>query len=142
MVWYNITAYNIKVKFVLRNNKEKVICNNKNDEGEMQMKCSKNLERAIVMGLILSTGVCGSAWAEYRQLPDDGHWEGIMNKNGEGVTIKKSGKFNSINVNATGVPYNYNNASALYGMLGDTTTTRSFCYKWRCDYKKYSTEYN
>ena len=64
MVWYNITAYNIKVKFVLRNNKEKVICNNKNDEGEMQMKRSKNLERAIVLGLILSTGVCGSVWAE------------------------------------------------------------------------------
>ncbi len=28
------------------------------------MKCSKNLERAIVLGLILSTGVCGSAWAK------------------------------------------------------------------------------
>lgn len=27
------------------------------------MKRSKNLERAIVLGLILSTGVCGSAWA-------------------------------------------------------------------------------
>lgn len=26
MVWYNITAYNLNVKFVLRNNKEKVIC--------------------------------------------------------------------------------------------------------------------
>lgn len=88
----------------------------------MQMKCSKNLERAIVLGLILSTGVYGSAWAEYTQLPDDGQWEGIMNTNGEGVTIKKSGEFNSINVNATGVPDDYNNASALYGMLGDTTT--------------------
>ena len=64
MVWYNITAYNIEVTFVLRNNKEKVICNNKNAEGVMQMKCKKNLERAIVLGLILSTGVCGSAWAE------------------------------------------------------------------------------
>ena len=61
MVWYNITAYNIKVKFVLRNNKENLICNNKNAEGVMQMKRSKNLERAIVLGLILSTGVCGSA---------------------------------------------------------------------------------
>lgn len=88
----------------------------------MQMKCKRNLERAIVLGLILSTGVCGSAWAEYTQLPDDGQWEGIMNTNGEGVTIKKSGEFNSINVNATGVPNDYNNASALYGMLGDTTT--------------------
>jgi outer membrane autotransporter protein len=122
MVWYNITAYNIKVKFVLRNNKEKVICNNKNAEGVMQMKCKRNLERAIVLGLILSTGVYGSAWAEYTQLPDDGQWEGIMNTNGEGVTIKKSGEFNSINVNATGVPDDYNNASALYDMLGDTTT--------------------
>ena len=28
------------------------------------MKRKKNLERAIVLGLILSTGVCGSAWAE------------------------------------------------------------------------------
>lgn len=110
MVWYNITAYNIEVTFVLRNNKEKVICNNKNAEGVMQMKCKKNLERAIVLGLILSTGVCGSALA-YKQLPDDGHWEGIMNKNGEGVKIEKSGEFDSINVNATGVQNDYDNDS-------------------------------
>lgn len=110
MVWYNITAYNIKVKFMLRNNKENVICNNKNAEGVMQMKCKRNLERAIVLGLILSTGVCGSALA-YKQLPDDGHWEGIMNKNGEGVKIEKSGEFDSINVNATGVRDDYNNSS-------------------------------
>lgn len=87
----------------------------------MQMKCKRNLERAIVLGLILSTGVYGSAWAEYTQLPDDGHWEGIMNKNGEGVTIKKSGKFNSINVNATGVKDDYDNSSFM-DILGDTTT--------------------
>ena len=30
----------------------------------MRMKCKRNLERAIVLGLILSSGVCGSAWAE------------------------------------------------------------------------------
>ena len=36
---------------------------NKNAEGEMHMKCKRNLERAIVLGLILSTGVYGSAWA-------------------------------------------------------------------------------
>lgn len=29
----------------------------------MHMKCKRNLERAIVLGLILSTGVYGSAWA-------------------------------------------------------------------------------
>lgn len=132
MVWYNITAYNIKVKLVLRNNEENVICNNKNAEGVMQMKRSKNLERAIVLGLILSTGVCGSAWAKevdnegrhgYIELNvDDSTWIGKMNDNGEGATIKISGEFDSINVNATGVSDDYNNASALDGMLGDTTT--------------------
>ena len=88
MVWYNITAYNIKVKFVLRNNKEKVICNNKNDEGEMQMKRSKNLERAIVLGLILSTGVYGSAWAE----------NVIANDSGTGKVLDESKNFDNINV--------------------------------------------
>ena len=77
MVWYNITAYNIKVKFVLRNNKEKVICNNKNAEGVMQMKRSKNLERAIVLGLILSTGVCGSALAYKYNTPTDNSGSGL-----------------------------------------------------------------
>lgn len=125
MVWYNITAYNIKVKLVLRNNKEKVICNNKNAEGVMQMKCKRNLERAIVLGLILSTGVCGSAWA-YEPLPNNGHWEGIMTTNGEGVKIEKSGEFDSINVNATGVPADYKNSSktttALLVNSGNTVT--------------------
>ena len=88
MAWYNITAYNIKVKFVLRNNKEKVICNNKNAEGEMQMKCSKNLERAIVLGLILSTGVCGSAWAK------DFTWHDFTDKYGSGTgAVIDSGAF-------------------------------------------------
>lgn len=132
MVWYNITAYNIKVKFVLRNNKEKVICNNKNAEGVMQMKCKRNLERAIVLGLILSTGVYGSALAkvgdnnggsgEYIEIkPEDNVWIGKMNKNGEGATIKISGEFDSINVNATGVPDDYDNSS-YKDILGDTTT--------------------
>ena len=92
MVWYNITAYNIKVKFVLRNNKEKVICNNKNAEGEMQMKCKRNLERAIVLGLILSTGVCGSAWA------DDFIWHDSTDKNGTGAVIETSKDYNNVNV--------------------------------------------
>lgn len=122
MVWYNITAYNINVKFVLRNNKEKVICNNKNAEGVMQMKCKRNLERAIVLGLILSTGVYGSALAkvcdnnggsgEYIKITlDDTEWIGKMNHNGEGATIEISGEFDSINVNATGVPDDYDNSS-------------------------------
>lgn len=118
MVWYNITAYNIKVKFVLRNNKEKVICNNKNDEGEMQMKRSKNLERAIVLGLILSTGVCGSAWAEYTSIDDSGEWIGKMDDNGQGASISSSGEFSSINVYTNGVAEEYDNDSDL----GETTT--------------------
>lgn len=129
MVWYNITAYNLKVIFVLRNNKENVICNNKNAEGVMQMKCSKNLERAIVLGLMLSTGVYGSALAkvgdntggsgEYIVItPDDNEWIGKMNLNGEGAKISSSGEFSSINVYTYGVAEEYNNDS----YLGETTT--------------------
>lgn len=107
MVWYNITAYNIKVKFVLRNNKEKVICNNKNDEGEMQMKRSKNLERAIVLGLILSTGVCGSAWAYKYNTPTDG--------SGTGLSITTDTTYNE-NVNI-----HISEGVQLGGWLGGTT---------------------
>lgn len=126
MVWYNITAYNIKVKFVLRNNKEKVICNNKNAEGVMQMKCKRNLERTIVLGLILSTGVCGSAWADYKAIDDSGEWIGIMDRNGQGASISTDKTFDSINVNATGVPDYYDNSSktttALLVNSGNTVT--------------------
>ena len=131
MVWYNITAYNIKVKLVLRNNKEKVICNNKNAEGEMQMKCKRNLERTIVLGLILSTGVCGSAWAKevdnegrtgYIELTvDDSTWIGKMNDNGEGAKISSSGNFSFINVYTYGVGKEYDNHS-YEELFGDTTT--------------------
>lgn len=97
MVWYNITAYNIKVKLVLRNNEENVICNNKNAEGVMQMKCKKNLERAIVLGLILSTGVCGSAWAD-TNLDDSGYWNDSTDKSGTGAVIDTSKDYNNVNV--------------------------------------------
>lgn len=107
MVWYNITAYNIKVKLVLRNNEENVICNNKNDEGEMQMIRSKNLERAIVLGLILSTGVCGSAWAyEYNTPTDD---------SGTGLSITTDTTYNE-NVNI-----HISKGAQLDGWLGGTT---------------------
>lgn len=91
MVWYNITAYNIKVKLVLRNNEEKVICNNKNDEGEMQMKRKRNLERAIVLGLMLSSIVM-PVWAE------DYVWgykdNQIADTSGTGTAIEKKGNVN------------------------------------------------
>lgn len=92
MVWYNITAYNIKVKFVLRNNKEKVICNNKNAEGVMHMIRERNLERAIVLGLILSTGVYGNALAE------DFTWNEKTDESGTGAVIDTSKDYNNVNV--------------------------------------------
>lgn len=107
MVWYNITAYNIKVKFVLRNNKVKVICNNKNAEGVMQMKCKRNLERAIVLGLILSTGVCGSVLAA------DIEFYGKANSSGDtsGYEIKEN--INGININVAGSEKTYDTTAAL-----------------------------
>lgn len=114
MVWYNITAYNIKVKLVLRNNEENVICNNKNAEGVMQMKCKRNLERAIVLGLILSTGVCGSAWAE-------NNLEGHFIVNGAGnpdkfPTIDYDKTYNNIDISMSGVTGN--RTTMLFGVNG------------------------
>ena len=96
----------------------------------MQMKCKRNLERAIVLGLILSTGVCGSAWAkevdncinDYIELTvNDSTWIGKMNDNGEGAKISSSGEFSSINVYTNGVAEGYDNSS-YRDLLGDTTT--------------------
>ena len=56
------------------------------------MKCSKNLERAIVLGLILSTGVCGSAWAE------DFKWNEKTDESGTGAVIYTSKDYNNVNV--------------------------------------------
>lgn len=56
------------------------------------MKCSKNLERAIVLGLILSTGVCGSAWA------DDFIWHDSTDQSGTGAVIDTSKDYNNVNV--------------------------------------------
>lgn len=52
------------------------------------MKRSKNLERAIVLGLILSTGVCGSAWAK------DFTWHDSTHEGGSGTgAVIDSGAF-------------------------------------------------
>lgn len=126
MVWYNITAYNIKVIFVLRNNKEKVICNNKNAEGVMQMKCKRNLERAIVLGLILSTGVCGSVWAK------DFTWHGSTHEDGSGTgAVIESGAFTeykNVNVLLDEIHQNY----------GDNTTC-ALAVKNKTELKVYNT---
>lgn len=59
----------------------------------MQMKRERNLERAIVLGLILSTGVYGSAWAA-----EDFVWDQEANAAGTGATMSASNTYNSVNV--------------------------------------------
>ena len=126
MVWYNITAYNIKVKFVLRNNKEKVICNNKNAEGVMHMIRERNLERAIVLGLILSTGVYGNALAEDFTWNDSTHEGG----SGTGAVIDSDAftEYENVNVLLDETHRNY----------GDKTTC-ALAVKNKTELKVYNT---
>lgn len=64
MVCYNITVYNKIINFTVSKREvynSKLRAGIKAERG-MVMK-SKNLERAVILGLILSTGVYGTAWA-------------------------------------------------------------------------------
>lgn len=69
MVCYNITAYNEIINFTVSKREvynSKLRAGIKAERG-MVMK-GKNLERAVILGLILSAGVYGSVWAaEYSQ---------------------------------------------------------------------------
>ena len=65
IVCYNITAYNEIISFTVSKREvynSKLRAGIKAERG-MVMK-GKNLERAVILGLILSTGVYGTAWAE------------------------------------------------------------------------------
>lgn len=65
MVCYNITAYNEIINFTV-SKREVYYCKLRagiKAERGMVMK-GKNLERAVILGLLLSTGVYGTAWAE------------------------------------------------------------------------------
>ena len=65
MVCYNITAYNEIINFTV-SKREVYYCKLRagiKAERGMVMK-GKNLERAVILGLILSAGVYGTAWAE------------------------------------------------------------------------------
>ena len=73
----------------------------------MRMKCKRNLEMAIVLGLILSTGVCGSAWAYEYNTPTDG--------SGTGLSITTDTTYNE-NVNI-----HISEGVQLGGWLGGTT---------------------
>ena len=64
MVWYNITAYNKIINFTVSKREvynSKLRAGIKAERG-MVMK-GKNLERAVILGVLLSTGVYGTAWA-------------------------------------------------------------------------------
>ena len=66
MVCYNITAYNEIINFTVSKREvynSKLRAGIKAERG-MMMK-GKNLERAVILGLILSTGVYGTAWADF-----------------------------------------------------------------------------
>ena len=72
MVCYNITAYNEIINFTVS---KREVYNSKlraciKAERGMVMK-GKNLERAVILGLILSTGVYGTAWADFT-ISEDG----------------------------------------------------------------------
>lgn len=67
----------------------------------MQMKRERNLERAIVLGLILSTGVYGSAWAE--SLIGDYTPDGNGNPKPDGTVIEGVEKtFDEIDIKMSG----------------------------------------
>lgn len=86
------------------------------------MKCSKNLERAIVLGLILSTGVCGSAWAEDIEFYGKADYLG----NTYGYEIKEN--INGININIFGSDKKEDTVSALIFKTGKEHTVTGDIY--------------
>lgn len=88
------------------------------------MKGKKKLEKAIVMGVMLSS-IAVPVWA-YEDVENiDGKGELInliTNDNGEGAQITKEQNFSSLTVTVTGVHEKYNNVSGAGDKLGDTTT--------------------
>ena len=90
------------------------------------MKCSKNLERAIVLGLILSTGVCGSAWAA------DIEFYGSVNGNGNtfetNVTNNWSENINGIDINVSDSDKKYDTTAALIFSTGKKHTVTGDVY--------------
>lgn len=66
--------------------------NNIMHKGAMQMKRRGTLERAIVLSLILSSGVYSTAWAE------NFYWHETAHPSGTGAEISNSNKFDRVNV--------------------------------------------
>ena len=82
------------------------------------MSKKKNLERAIVLGLILSTGICGSAWADtIHEFKGDRDSNGTITlTNGTVVTVYGKGNYGpGIDHNTGGTNIDYdNNPNAIY----------------------------
>lgn len=95
------------------------------------MKCSKNLERAIVLGLMLSTGVCGSAWAD-TNLDDSGYWHDSTDEKGSGtgavIDSDAFTEYENVNVLLDEIHQNY----------GDKTTC-ALAVKNKTELKVYNT---
>ena len=95
------------------------------------MKCKRNLERAIVLGLILSTGVCGSAWA-YTNLDDSGYWHDSTDEKGSGtgavIDSDAFTEYENVNVLLDEIHQNY----------GDKTTC-ALAVKNKTELKVYNT---
>ena len=84
MVCYNITAYNEIINFTVSKREvynSKLRAGIKAERG-MVMK-GKNLERAVILGLLLSTSIYGTAWASAVGIKPDGT-EVKLNDNYEG----------------------------------------------------------
>lgn len=88
----------------------------------MHMKCKRNLERAIVLGLILSTGVCGSVLAA------DIEFYGKASPSGDtyGYEIKEN--INGININVAGSEKTYDTTAALIFKTGNKHTVTGDIY--------------
>lgn len=88
----------------------------------MHMIRERNLERAIVLGLILSTGVCGSAWAA--DLEGSFIVNGVGNPDGF-PTIDYDKTYNNIDISMSGVTGN--RTTMLFGVNGyGQTETKVF----------------
>ncbi len=88
MVCYNITAYNEIINFTV-SKREVYYCKLRagiKAERGMVMK-GKNLERAVILGLFLSTGVYGTAWASAVGVKPDGTEVKLNERNEGGLSI-------------------------------------------------------
>ena len=88
MVCYNITAYNEIINFTVSKREvynSKLRAGIKAERG-MVMK-GKNLERAVILGLFLSTGVYGTAWASAVGVKPDGTEVKLNERNEGGLSI-------------------------------------------------------